>query len=140
VTATAPQTAFYYERFRALAGTDLVTYAEPFLTDPSAVVPPEALRRVAAELGAYDDYHLVYGIELGMEWLAAVFTAQIVRFLSHESLSVRLAVHRRLSHLPPSMVTDSLVEACERAVTGGSRFPDVSDIVEVLRRRQRPET
>src|SRR3954454_7809071 len=128
------RTAFEYDRFRSLAGSDLVGYMEPLLGDPEVIVSPDDLRRMAAELDHYDEYHLVYAIELGVERMPSVFGPSAARCLTHECQSVRLAAHRHLLRLPPSTVSDELIGACERAVEAPGRYEDVSDIVERLRR------
>src|SRR5438445_13012201 len=140
MSSSTTQRAFDYQRFRSLAATDLVAYMEPIVTDPAVVVPPAALERIATEMDTYDEYRLVYSIELGMEHMPDLFAFEIVRFLSHECQSVRLAVYRNLSRLPPEMISDALIQTCDLAFKSGKQFPDVCDIVELLHNKQSTET
>ena len=134
-TNVSPLT-FEYQKFRSLESSDLVAYMEPIVTDPSIVVPAGTLDRMAAELDAYDEYHLVYGIELGMDRMPDRFGLQVARFLAHESQPVRLAAHRNLSRLPASMLSDKLIDACDQAIAYGPWTADVCDIVGRLQERR----
>jgi len=134
-TIVGPLT-FEYQKFRSLETSDLVAYMEPIVNGPSIVVTAGALDRMARELDAYDEYHLVYAIELGMERMPDRFAPQAARFLAHESQSVRLAAHRNLSRLPASMLSDALIDACNQAIDRGTWTADVCDIVGRLQERR----
>ncbi|HYV39680.1 MAG TPA: hypothetical protein VE988_28585 [Gemmataceae bacterium] len=134
---TAVQQQFDYQRFLASAGADTVEYMEPIVNDPSSVaVPVDVLEQMASDLGTYDEYHLVYGIEVGMEHSPALFALASARFLSHESLSVQCAVYRCLSRLPPTLISETLIKECEAAIRNRKLISGLSDIVDVLRQRQ----
>jgi hypothetical protein len=127
---------FDYDTFRSLHGSELVDYMEPLLCDAAAVVPAAALTRLASDVAAFDEYHAVYALELGMQRSPAQFALVAARCLPHECQSVRLAAHRTLLAVPKPLATAELIEACERAL-GADRAADVSDILEKLRRKQR---
>jgi hypothetical protein len=127
---------FDYQEFSSLKTSDLVAYMEPIVTDPLAMVPSKVLEQLAAEMEDYDEHHLVYSIELGMERMPEVFAPRVARFLCHECQSVRLAAHRNLARLRSSIISDQLIDACDQAVKMEKRSTDVKDIVELLRRRQ----
>jgi hypothetical protein len=128
--------AFDYQEFSSLKTADLVAYMEPIVTDPSAIVPSRALEQMAAEMESYDEHHLVYTIELGMDRMPEVFALRVARLLCHECQSVRLAAHRNLVRLPSSLISDHLIAACDQAVMAGKAYGDIKDIGALLRRRQ----
>src|SRR5262249_15874836 len=102
---------------RSLTGSDLVEYMEPIVTDPSAVVPSTALDRIASEIGTYDEYHLVYGLELGPDHAPDLFAPAVPEFLSHESQTVRCAAFRALNRLPDRLITKPLLDAGRTALS-----------------------
>ena len=57
--------AFDYVRFLTLTGSDLVTYMEPLVNDSATRVPQDILKVMLSDLPTYDEYHLVYALELG---------------------------------------------------------------------------
>jgi hypothetical protein len=111
------QQTFDYDLFLSLTGTDLVTYMEPIVTDPSVAVPSMALDRIASEMETYDEYHLVYALELGSDHAPDLFAAAVPHFLSHKSQAVRCAVSRALSRLPDRLITKPFVEAARTALS-----------------------
>src|SRR5947209_185325 len=102
MSSTRP--GFDYQRFLSLSSSDLVAYMEPILNDPTVVVGPTDLQSIAADLASFDEYHLVYAIELCTDQMPALFAPLAARCLTHRCQSVRLAAHRVLSHLPPQAV------------------------------------
>jgi hypothetical protein len=128
--------AFDYEEFSSLTTADLVAYMEPIVTDPLATVPSKVLEQMAAEMEGYDEYHLVYAIELGMERMPEVFAPRVALLLSHQCQSVRLAAHRNLARLPSSLISDHLIAVCDQAVEAGKASAGVRDIVGLLQRKQ----
>jgi len=137
MTTRTDSITFDYERFCTLETGDLVQYMEPLLADKTALVGAVDLERLAASLHGFDEYHLVYAIELGMDRSPELFRLPVARCLSHERQSVRLAAHRQLLWLPPEMIADDLMQACDRALQASEKWDDVSDIVERLRQRRR---
>jgi hypothetical protein len=117
MSSSTTQQTFDYDRFHSLNETDLVVYMEPIVTDPSAVVPSMALDRIASEIHTYDEYHLVYGLELGTDHAPDLFAAAVPRFLSHKSQAVRCAASRALNRLPNRLITKPLVDAARTALS-----------------------
>lgn len=133
-SATWP--TFDYPKFLSLSGSAVVAYMEPLLNDPALVVGPEDLRRLAAALPSFDEYHLVYAIEVGTDSLPSLFALPVARCLTHRDQSVRLAAHRALSRLPAHAITEALVNATRAAVAAGAPAAEVGDLPDVLARRQ----
>ncbi len=131
------QPMFDFPSFLRLSESDLVAYMEPVLNDPTLVVEPEVLRQMAADLASYDEYHLVYAIELGVDQDASMFALTVARCLAHPAQSVRLAAHRTLSRLPAQAISDELINACNAAIAAGSSPAEVGDLPEILERRRR---
>jgi hypothetical protein len=115
-SGTTRQT-FDYDRFHSLTGADLVAYMEPIVTDPSVAVQSTALDRIASEIDTYDEYHLVYGLELGPDHAPDTFAPAVPRFLSHNSQAVRCAASRALNRLPDRLITKPLVNAARAALS-----------------------
>ena len=129
-------TKFDYQRFLSLSTSDLVAYMEPMVNDPMAFVGPEDLRSVATNLGSFDEYHLVYAIELCTDLLPSLFSLPVANCLTHRCQSVRLAAHRALCRLPSQEITDALILSCDAAIASGAPIEEVGDLPEILRRRR----
>lgn len=135
------QTRFDYQRFLTLSTSDLVAYMEPILNDPTAFVEPEDLQSLAADLASFDEYHLVYAIELCTDLMPSLFAFPVANCLRHRCQSVRLAAHRALSRLPSQAITDDLIDSCRAAIASGAPIKEIGDLPDILlRRRQRADT
>lgn len=135
-STSSAQPRFDYPRFLSLSESDLVAYMEPLLNDPAVVVEPEDLKSVAAELASFDEYHLVYAIELCTDQMPSLFALPVADALRHEDQSVRLAAHRALSRLSTQAITDNLIDACRAAIESGAPSVEVGDLPEILERRR----
>ncbi len=129
------QAKFDYQRFLSLSTSDLVAYMEQILNAPTVSVEAEDLQRVAADLESFDEYHLVYAIELCTELMPSLFAVPVANCLTHRCQSVRLAAHRALSRLPSQAITDELINSCHAAVAAGAPIEEIGDLPEILRRR-----
>jgi hypothetical protein len=128
---------FDFNLFCSLAGGALVEYMEPLLARSDFNVSRDSLVQLASHFHSFDEYHLVYAIELGVSRLPQVFASLAASSLSHTSQSVRLAAHRNLLSLPEHMITSEVIDQCERALKLRGAKDDVSDIAIRLRERHR---
>ena len=100
---------FSFERFSSLAGSDLVEYVEPYLTIRPEAVPVSVYEQLVSGLADWDEYHLVYALELGMRLDPADFVGRLVPFLSHQDGSVCYAAYRLIKNRPPNETLDDLI-------------------------------
>jgi len=114
-TATT-QSSFELARFQSLSAGDLVHYMEPVLGNKSISVSIADLAQLSADLHNYDEYHLVYALELGSDRSPDMFAPLVPEFLRHPSGSVRCAASRFLEHLPARFVTPNLIDSVRRAL------------------------
>jgi hypothetical protein len=130
------KTKFDYQEFRSLSMSDLVDYMEPIVNDPeTAIVDPSDLRSVAADLESFDEYHLVYAIELGINFMPALFALPTAQLLTHRCQSVRLAAHRGLLGLTSQAISDDVINACQAAIASGAPIHEIGDLPGILRDR-----
>ena len=135
-SANSTQTSFNYQTFRSLAMSDLVESMEPIVNDPGTRVEPEDLQGLATDFESFDEYHMVYAIELCADLMPDVFALPTAHCLKHHFQSVRLAAHRALSRLSPRAITDDLIKASEAAIAAGAPIEEVGDLPQILRRRR----
>jgi len=107
---------FEYERFATLNESELSAYMEPFANDPSLPIAPEALLRMCSELPTYDEYHLVYALEVGSDRLPETFACRVPPYLAHDRQCVRLAAAAVLDRLPSAVITQHLVNSVRQAL------------------------
>ena len=100
-----------YQTFLALTGEALASYMEPLLTDPNTDPPPGILEAMLTELPGYDEYHLVYALELGATRLPGTFAPHLPRYLEHRDASVCSAAARLLTKLPDAVVTEAIINS-----------------------------
>jgi hypothetical protein len=110
---------FDYESFMTLQSLELCRYMEPLVADPGTSVPQEALHRMLAELDTYDQYHLVYALELGSKYFPDLFVKAVPRFLAREEGSVRGTVLRILERLSRKHLSDELIGVVRRSIAPG---------------------
>jgi len=104
------QTHFDYETFVNLQQSDLYAYMEPLLAvDVNLVVQRDVLERVFLELPSYDEYHLVYGLELGGRYCPDLFIGIMPRYLKHPARSVWCAAFRVLDNAPSDSLTPEIL-------------------------------
>jgi hypothetical protein len=108
---------FDYDLFRSLIEADLVAYMEPIVTNPLVIVPAMVLERMASEMDTYDEYHLVYALELGPDHAPDLFARVVPHWLSHQSQAVQCAASRALNRLPDQLITKDLVDAARIALS-----------------------
>jgi hypothetical protein len=131
------QPRFDYRKFLSLSESDLVAYMEPIVNAETAIIEPADLQDIASGLGSFDEYHLVYAIELGIDSMPFLFALPVAECLTNRFQSVRLAAHRALSRLPTQAITDDLIDACHAAIAAGAPIQEVGDLPNILGRRRR---
>jgi hypothetical protein len=131
---------FDYQRFTELDGLKLVDYMDPLvnavLRDESIVVPREFLERLHASLDGYDEYHLVYALELGGHRAPDLFLPLVPSYLAHPIGSVACAALRVLKAVPDKWLTSDLVNAVREvlpSVTFAKRY--LPEMLEELQQR-----
>jgi hypothetical protein len=127
--------AFDYDRFVALTGQELVSYVDPLVNDRATMVAKEDLARMLSDLPSYDEYHLVYALELGAAHSPEAFAPHLPQYLSHKEGSVCCSAFNALNALPDKCVTQELVESVHRVVTSQAVRKFVTEVLESLTRR-----
>jgi hypothetical protein len=102
---------FDYEMFLALAGSDVVAYMERLVNDTTTKISRDDLERMLLDLPMFDEYHLVYALELGIAHAPDIFAPQIPQYLGHGSAAVCSTASRVLNKLPSQYVTQNLIDA-----------------------------
>jgi hypothetical protein len=126
-----------YDKFTALGGLDLCHYMEPLLNDCTASVSGDMLDHMLSELPTYDEYHLVYALELGARHSPKTFAMQLPLYLAHEQGVVWSAALRNLEQLPSEYVTDTLVDLVRSAHNSYPQKPWIIDALRTLEIRLR---
>ena len=103
------QASFRFDRFSSLKGADLVDYVEPYLATHVEAIPESVYEQLVAGLTYWDEFHLVYAMELGMRRKPCDFARRVVPFLSHHDASVCCAAYRLIKSLPSGREFDDLV-------------------------------
>lgn len=126
-----------YDKFIALSGLELCDYMEPLLADPATRVSLDALRRMRFELSSYDEYHLVYALELGAKFSPGSFSGLLPLYLAHEHGSVWSSALRGLGQLPDECVTNALVESVRDVCSSHPAKTWVAEVLDRLGKRLR---
>jgi hypothetical protein len=131
---------FDYDRFAALDGLELSSYIDPMLNaviaDDSIIVPRDFLQHLYSNLHRYDDFHLIYALELGGHRAPDLFLPQVPSYLAHPNNSVACAALRVLESLPDKWLTAELVNSLRDVLPSVSFAPKhVSETVERLQQR-----
>src|SRR5690349_14980193 len=101
--------AFNLDHFLSLAGSELATYVEPFLTTHIESVPQSVYDLVQFQLTSMDEEHTVYALEICMLLRPNEFVTRAVSFLSHTDAAVCCAAYNAINHLPSTLATAELV-------------------------------
>jgi hypothetical protein len=128
---------FNYQRFQSLSDNNLFAYLVELLNDATISISDQDIERIKSELETFDDYHLIFAIEVGMDRRPDIFLSLVPKYLAHPELSVRLAVHRTLLNLPEDLLTDQLIEIVEKQVALKPRRSDVFELPLLLSQRRR---
>ena len=133
---TASSLQFDYDHFVELSGDSLIEYADPLASSLDIVISPEDIDRLKAHLDAYDEYHLVYAIEIGTDNAPSDFASEIPRFLGHEQASVFCVADRVLRRLATEFLTPSLISEVEKiAKVVPDRRAHIEALAESLRNK-----
>ena len=104
---------FEYQRFIKLSDSALVEYMQPIIYDSKVKVLEYDLQQMLMDLNEYDEYHLVFALEIGSFRSPETFAPYIPRYLCHEYASVRCAADRILRGLPSNCITSDLIDSIE---------------------------
>jgi hypothetical protein len=99
-----------YDRFVRLAGLELCRYVDTLLNDPNTTVTTDTVERMLSDLSTYDEYHLVYALEIGAAHCPEKFALRLPQFLGHSNGSVCCAAVNALSRLPLDCITQELLD------------------------------
>jgi hypothetical protein len=109
--------SFSCDRFLSLAGSELVSYVEPFVTTQSAAIPESVYESLQPKLPVLDNEHTVYALEICMMLKPSVFISHVVGFLSHNDSSVCCAAYRLIKSTKPSLMPADLAAAIAKTPT-----------------------
>lgn len=101
---------FDCEHFLSLSDSEVVKYAEPFVTTQADKVPDSAYEILAGKFDQMSDVQTVYALEICMRIAPQEFVSQTVEFLSHPDSSVCCTASRLIETVPPESVSRSLVK------------------------------
>jgi hypothetical protein len=99
---------FSFDRFLALAGSELVNYVEPYVNTHAYAIPEAVYDPLQSGLATFDVEHTVYALEICMLLKPREFVSCAVGFLSHSDSSVCCTAYRVLSSLPREMISIDL--------------------------------
>jgi len=129
-----------YQRFITLGGRDLYRYLEPLVNDPTTTISGDDLHRMLSELPTYDEYHLVYALELGAKHSPESFALQLPLYLAREEGSVWSAAFRSLEQLPGKYVTEALVDSVRRVRSSHPAKAWITEALDRLEKRLKERT
>lgn len=111
---------FDYDMFLTLTDSALVAYMEPLLVAQQVRVPQEVLHRMLEGLCSFDEYHLVYALQLGCDKSPEMYAPQVPKYLVHDKISVCCAAANILKKLPAAYLTRELVDAIRGVLSTAS--------------------
>lgn len=100
---------FSYERFMSLAGSALVSYAEPFVNKRMLAIPESVYELLLSNLTRLDEEHTVYALEICMALKSNEFASIVVGFLAHTDSAVCCTGYNLLKKIPPNLMPADLV-------------------------------
>ena len=121
--------SFDYDQFIALSVTDLARYMDAMLTPQMNPVPEFVTARMLAELSTYDEYHLVYALEIGGRHALASYLPHLPSYLANPKGSVCCVALNILDNIPDHFVTQSLVSAMKEVSNSKTTLQFVQDFI-----------
>ena len=118
---TVPSLHFDYDEFVSLSDEKLVEYADPLANTAELSISKEDLEQLRKHLDDYDEYHLVYALEIGTDNFPETFSPEVPRFLANQMISVYCAADRVLRRLDARFITPKLLLQIENV------FDDAND-------------
>lgn len=100
--------SFSYERFMSLAGSTLVSYAEPFVNTGTHAIPESAYDLLVSNLTRLDEEHTVYALEICMTMKPNEFASIVVGFLANAHCSVSCTAYNLLKRISPELMPADL--------------------------------
>jgi len=128
---------FDYHKFIRLAGSELCAYMEPLVADAKTLLSKEVFDRFLSELPEYDEYHLVYALQLGADHSIHSFLPHIPEYLLDERASVFCTAFNILNGLPNEYITQDLIDSVRGLVSSPAARKFVADLPDKLERRMR---
>ena len=129
-------TVLDYDKFVALEKLSVCAYMEPFVNERT-VVGKDVLDQMLINLPTYDEYHLVYAIEIGAKHDPDRFAPQLPVYLAHEQGSVWSAAMRNLIALSDRYVTQGLVNSVRNVYSKNADKKWIRDVLDQLESRLR---
>ena len=126
---------FNYDKFIKLSELELSHYMEPLVINPTTIISKAALLRMLSELPTYDEYHIVYALELGAKYSPETFAMQLPQYLTYEQGSVWSAALRNLEQLPNEYVTNALVDSVRKVHSSYSTKAWITKVLDSLEKR-----
>lgn len=114
---------------------DLFRYMEPFAIDPTMDVPQHVLDYMLAHLSEYDEYRLVYALQLGSDRCPGAFVPLLPQYLVHGAGSVWSTAIRILETIPIEYVTTQLVESVKLVQSKHPKNEVIRELVQKLTKR-----
>ncbi|NOX55756.1 MAG: hypothetical protein GXP27_15205 [Planctomycetes bacterium] len=123
---------FDYNRFLQLQESELYEYMEPLLQQESLDINSDALNRMLRQLPEFDQYHLVYALEIGARCAPELFLNEVVGYLVHPEGAVWSTAYRILSRLPAEARTDELIARVRQIAAENPTNANVAEILAKL--------
>lgn len=124
-----------YDTFIELDGLDLHDYMEPLLLNPKTLVTINTLNRLLTELPKYDEYHLVYALEIGAKHSPETFSLHVPQYLVHGKASVWSATLRILDTLPSKYLTQEFIDSVFEFIALHPEKEQVAEALSTLEKR-----
>lgn len=137
VVAVNSRSAIEYDTFIRLTDVDLVQYMEPVVNDRTTTVPSDMLARILSELSTYDEYHLVYALDLLATRSPGSAVSYVPKYLADERCSVLCAALRLLTNMPDEYVTQELIETVDKVLSASPLKKQRASILKPLMKRLR---
>jgi hypothetical protein len=101
---------FSFERFMSLSGSDLVIYAEPYVTTEAESIRKEIYSALASSLADMDETHLVYALEICMKLKPKELIQRATAFLAHPDAAVCSTAFRIVEYIPVNEIPTDVVD------------------------------
>jgi hypothetical protein len=124
-----------YRRFVTLQAMELTGYMDLLLADRNFTVPRPVVEEMSRDLQAFDEYHLVYALEiLGKESPSEIAT-RLPIYLTYDSMAVRCAAVNALDRLPEECFTDDLLDSVRSVLGSQPETPFGAQVLSKLEAR-----
>lgn len=121
--------------FDQLEGAELLRYAEALLADDGGKVSKKQFQHLLNNLHKYDQYHLVYALEIGARHYPCSLALVLPDFLQHTDDSVVCAAMNALGSLPAECLSERLLQQLGTVSVNSRWLQVVRSLQEKLRIR-----